>query len=543
MELETTRTINTDLLVIGSGGAGLRAAIEGRKWGVDVLMISESPVGLKNNTAISGGGFCGVGIWRKPEDSPEIYLKDTIIGGRFINDRRMVETMVHGATQQFYDLLRFGVSKWEERYEWITIGGHSYPRTCEPEKERGINITRPMRDYAASMGVQSREGILVTKLLRAEDRVVGALGIDNKGQVFVFNAKSTILATGGAGNIYLRTDNALGATGDGYVLAYELGATLRDMEFVQFYPTGFGPNGNKMMYIEEFFPKGAVLRNSLGEDIVEKYGEKSMTRDILSRIITKEIVAGRGAEGEVTCDFTKISEEKRVGYPSLTRFPEKFGVAPTQHFFMGGVEVSWDVEMGIDGLYAAGEVCGGTQGANRLSCNAITEILVFGTIAGDRAAARASKVDRIPPSQNEVTAEVGRLSELASGKDKENFEQLRMSLKQTMWDKVAVIRDSKSLEDAQREILALREQLTAMSLTDYKQLSQSIKLANMLTVSEMICRAALLRTESRGTHYRADYPEEDNMQWLKKIEICRQNGEMTFSVTPIDVDIEYYKRD
>ncbi len=255
----------------------------------------------------------------------------------------------------------------------------------------------------------------------------------------------------------------------------------------------------------------------------------------------KELVDGRGIDGHVIFDLTTMPEEKaqelyRSGLARRGEYPDKVPVAPTAHFFMGGMKVSDHGEAGIDGLYAAGEVCGGSHGANRLAGNAITEMLVFGAVAGDRAAARASEISQLPAPVSEITAEIERLTQLASGSGRENLEQLYQSLKQTMWDKVGVIRSKQSLEDARREIAALREQLKAAALTDYRQLLPAIKLANMLTIAEMVCRAALTRTESRGAHYRTDYPEEDDRQWLKTIEICCQGGEMRLRVTPVNGD-------
>ncbi len=540
MKLKATQIIDTDVLVIGGGGAGLRASIEASKYDLDVLLISEAPVGFRNNTAISGATFAAAGVANQPADSPEVHLRDTITGGRFINDRRLVETMTHGAKQQVHDLTRFGVHFRQHQGKpsvW-QVPGHTYPRHVSVDRFKGINITRPMRQYAASLGIRFMEGILVTKLLRAEDAVTGALGIDDEGQVLVISAKSTILATGGAGQLYLRTNNALGLTGDGFALAYEAGATLRDMEFVQFYPTTLGQHGSKLCAYERLMPNGATLRNSSEEDILKRHGIDdlaSATRDILARLIMEEIIAGRGIEGSVVFDLTPMPEEVAEKY-YLRGFPPRFPVAPAAHFFMGGIRINENAETAVNGLYAAGEVCGGTHGANRLAGNAITDTLVFGATAGDRAAARASKTGRTPVPQSKVAAGVKRLSELASGSGRQSLQELKQSLRQTMWDRAGIIRDGRNLEAARREIAALREQLGALSLTDYRQLPQAIKLVNMLTVSEMVCRAALMRTESRGAHHRADYPEEDNEQWLKTIEISRQSGEMTLRIMPVNGD-------
>ena len=540
LKLGTIQTISTDVLVIGGGGAGLRAAIEAKKYDLNVLIVSKWRVGYKNNTAISGGIFAASGIRQESGDSPQVHFRDTITSGCFINDRRLVEVMTQGATQQVYDLIKFGVNfvKWGSDLWVQQAPGHTYPRQVAGEGS-GISLSKPMREYAASIGIQFKEGILVTKLLTAGNTVVGAFGIDDNGQVFVFNAKSTILATGGAGEAYLRTDNAVGSTGDGYALAYEVGASLRDMEFVQFYPTGYGKLGRKIWAYGILLRGGATIRNSLGEDIIEKHGMKDFTlatRDMLARAITIEIAEGRGIKGSVIGDLTGVPEESRKLHRFIREsvYPEKAMVAPTVHYFMGGVKINENCQTELDGLYAAGEVCCGIHGANRLGGNAITEILVFGAIAGDRAGARASKMKEIPAPRSQVLAEVERLNEFGSPEGGGNLGELQQLLKQTMWGKVGVIRDKEGLTAARGEILSQREQLSRVSLPSYQQLSQAVKLANMLAISEMVCRAALERTESRGSHYRRDYPEENNQQWLKNIEISRQNGDMTLKLIPVE---------
>ncbi|HEY77597.1 MAG TPA: FAD-binding protein [Dehalococcoidia bacterium] len=533
-------TIDTDVLVIGGGAAGLRAAIEARKSGVGVVLVSESPVGFRNNTAISKALFAAAGIGQERDDSPALHLQDTITAGRFLNDRRLVAAMVWGAEQQVTDLSEYGVVYQQSPAQAPAgqVYGHTYPRHVVAQAGRGINISRPMRQYASSMGTQFIEDLLITRLLRADGVVVGAMGIDSRGQVSVVSAKATVLATGGGGQVYLRTNNAVGMTGAGYVLAYEAGAVLRDMEFVQFYPTAWGKNGSKMCMYEWFLPRGAVLRNALGGDILPRHGigNGAITRDILARAIMAEIADGRGIGGNVIFDFTTLPEEYAEGLYGFglvdeTGYIEKLPVAPTVHFFMGGVRINKDGETGIDGLYAAGEVCGGMHGANRIVGNALTEAFVFGAIAGSRAAARASGVGRTPSPPGEVAAEVNRLERLVAGGGRGDVGQLMLALKRVMWDNVGVLRSRAGLEDALEKIIAMRRERPMTSAADCRLL---VKMDNMLTVSEMICRAALTRTESRGAHYRTDFPAEDGARWLKTIEIYRSEGEML--LRPVDIE-------
>jgi len=549
MKLQASQTIKTDVLVIGGGGAGLRAAIEAKRHGCNVLLVSESPVGFRNNTALSKATFIA-GI-KKPGDSPELYIEDTLAGGRFLNDLKMVKIAIREAEQQVSDLIKFGVN-FKKKDGELLIGqetGHRYPRLVFGGSRRGIDLTMPLKDYAAKTGVKFTEGVLVSKLLQSEGALVGALAVNDKGQVFVFNAKSTILATGGLGELFQRHDNALGLTGDGYALAYELGITLRDMEFVQFYPTTWGNHGSKICPFEMYILEGATMWNSLGEDILKRHGidnPVSVTRYRLMRIIMEEVAEGRGVEGGVTFDFTTILEKRkqelyRDGLLRKGEYPDKFQVAPAVHYFLGGVKINEKAETGINGLYAAGEVCGGMNGANRIGGNALVEMFVFGTIAGESAAVRASNVKLIPFSQREVKTEVERLTKFTSDNSRGDIEELRQSLKRTMWEKVGVIRDEKNLKEARQKIAALREQLESASISAPEQLPQAVKLSNMLMVAEMIGNAALMRTESRGAHYRSDYPEEDNKQWLKIIEVCRQKDKMNLSLAPVGGAEKYCK--
>jgi aspartate oxidase len=283
----------------------------------------------------------------------------------------------------------------------------------------GVGFTLPLRAYAASLGVNFAEDVLITRLLVEDGVVVGAVGLGGDGQPYAFPARSTILACGGLGHIFLNTNNAAGITGDGYALAYDVGASLADMEFVQFYPTALGKRGGRTLLYEALvFRAGAVIKNSLGEDITERYGLKdpaTMTRDRVSRAVMQEIVEGRGVALDLSPIPPEHLESLRFLLPARTP-PQKrqFPVSPTTHHAMGGVRIDTEAHTEVEGLFAAGEVCAGMHGANRLAGNAITEIWVMGAIAGRVAAERAKRMAATPLAEPQAGVEVERLEGLGS---------------------------------------------------------------------------------------------------------------------------------
>jgi len=542
MRLEPPLTIRTDVLVIGSGAAGLRAAIAARQRGADVQIISESPVGFRSNTAIAMGIFNASGISDRAGDSPEAHRDDTIAGGRYVGDSRLATAMTNQVRRQVDDLRGFGVSFIEHdgRLRVTNAPGHSFWRQVSVQENRGINITRPMRDYAAGIGVGFIEGVCVARLLRSGERVVGVLGIDVRGRTLVATAPATILATGGGGRLYSRTNNAVGSTGDGYALALRAGAVLRDMEFVQFYPTALGDRPSKMVFYEGLLPLGAIIRNSLGEDVLVEHGlddHTKVTRDVLARLIATEIAAGRGIDGSLVLDLEPASGEENWLLRGARQMSRTSGggqllVAPTVHFFMGGVRIDPDAKAEIEGLFAAGEVCGGLHGANRLGGNALSETFAFGMIAGEKAADEAV-AQRAAVSEDDANTALDGLRQMASGSRREDLGDIGDSLGRAMWEGAGVIREAAGLEAALSDIKELRMRLTAALLQEPGELFDAVKLDNKLTVAEMICRAALMRTESRGAHYRIDFPEEDDDHWLKTIEISQGEEGMQLTVAPV----------
>jgi fumarate reductase (CoM/CoB) subunit A len=533
--------LDSDVLVIGGGGAGLRAALEAVKHGVKVILVSKSRIGSKNNTAISAGGLAVVAGWGNIKDDPQAHFKDTVTAGCRLNNQRLVEILVTGCEKQVYDLIEFGVKfiKRDSDFAIHPVPGHSYPRMLL-SKNGGKGFTFPLRQYAESSGVQFVENILITKLIITEGRAAGALGIDSKGQIIAFNAGAVIVATGGCGHAFLRTNNAVGTTGDGYQLLYEAGIPLQDMEFVQYYPTGVGAFGSGMISYETIIAREeAAIKNSLGEDIVEKYNMKDpflMTRDRLSRAMMREIIEGRGIGDLLVFDLSVIPQKRldllHILAPRGIVAPKAYHVAPTVHFFMGGAVVDEHCQTEVEGLYAAGEVCGGVHGANRLGANSISDIFVFGRIAGENAANKAVASRDSAIDRKQLLTEVEKIRKLTYSQGKEDFKYLQHSMKETMWYKAGILRSRESLAAALQEILSLERDAEFIEVNNPRGLWKAIELRNTLAVSEMICRAALLREESRGAHYRTDFPNENN-EWLKNVRIVDRNGEMFLSTDKV----------
>ena len=541
MELDSINNVLTDALVIGGGGAGLRAAIEARKSGASVLIVSKTRVGYGCNTAISAGGIAAAVSWADNRDNSQIHLQDTLAAGHFVNDHILAEVVSSNIPRELDNLSEFGILFMTEAgrtYVGLTPG-HTYPRNVRGEHSFGQDFTLPLRNYALGIGVKIAEGMSISHLLESSGRVVGAVGVDRRGQIIILQSKAVILATGGAGQLYMNTDNYSGTTGDGYALAYDLRLPLQDMEFVQFYPTALGRLGKMLISYEMLvFRWGATLRNSLGEDILDKYDLKDpiqARRDKIAQAVFLEVLEGRSVGGGVLMDLTTIPEDRVVtGLPPwIPKDRENFIVAPTSHFFMGGVKINHQAETEREGLWAAGEVCSGVHGANRLGGNALAEVFVFGSIAGKQAAAQAAKVPQpaVPPGQlGEALAD---LKSLVASSGKESEKEMRQELKKIMWLNAGIIREKCRLESALGKLSALRHVMHLVATKDARELQRVLELRSRLIVSEMVCRASLAREESRGCHFRSDFPRENNSDWLKNVLITRRGDNMQLSLRPV----------
>ena len=547
--MEQRATERLDVLVIGGGGAGLRAAIEAAEAGANVAIVSQSRVGYGSLTAMSGGGFSSSRLPGKGDSAPEgwqQHFEDTVAGGHYLSDQSLARLLALRVPGEIAQLDRYGVRLARpDAAPWLAYSvnpGHRAATIMYGEHIIGTDFTFPMRDYAQQQGVRFFEGMLVTRLLLHDRQVVGAVALSRDGAIRRFAARATVLAAGGAGQLFGRTDNSTGSTGDGYALAYEAGLPLRDMEFMQFYPLATGNGSPGIFYEIVVVSAGAKLLNAEGDDILARHGltdPVSLTRDLVSRVVMREVLEGRGIDGGVILDLSAIPEMVLHDLAPLLPRGSNSGkmrikVAPTAHTHLGGVIINERTETSLRGLYAAGEVCGGVHGANRLSGNALSELFVFGAIAGAAAAKRAADLPA-PGLPDEIAAAECRRLESLVGPSGPDARALRSELQRIMWQQAGVIRSGEPLSAALQEIERLRGCLPALRAEAGQALQYLLKTHNLFLCAEMLCRAALIRTESRGAHCRSDYPERNDRDWLQSIVIQRDDERPNLSFRPVSL--------
>lgn len=546
MMLARLATARSDVLVIGGGGAGLRAAIAAAEAGARVALVSDARVGRGSLTAVSGGAFACT----SPSDYSDAahgwqsHFEDTVVGGRYLCDQDLALEFAREIPQQLPILARFGVSYPDgEAPPWLTYcidPGHHAARMFYGANAIGTDLTLPMAAYALRIGVNFFEGMIATKLVADAQRVVGAVALTRDGCVQPLSAGATVLATGGAGHIYERTDNSPGATGDGYVLAYEAGLPLRDMEFMQFYPTTLYSGTSGVYY--EILVAGidAPLLNSEGDDIRDLYAlddPHSLTRDNLSIAIMREVADGRGVDGGVVLDLRDVPEKtlEAIG-PVLPKAAHRgrnsFVVAPTAHTYLGGVTITPSAETALEGLFASGEVCGGVHGANRLGGNALSEVLTFGATAGS-GAARFCATHKLPDFNDDNMADECLRLESLIGPPGGGVPDARTELKSIMWHKAGVLRDESSLAEALRRVGDLKRGLSVYRARPGPELQRLVRTWNLLATAEFLCLAAKTRTESRGSHYRTDHGVENNIDWLRTVVLRKGPDGPVMSCEPV----------
>ncbi|MEN4018092.1 MAG: fumarate reductase (CoM/CoB) subunit TfrA [Methanobacterium sp.] len=539
----------TDVLVIGSGGAGCRAAIEASKHNLSVLIVSKGLSFKSGCTTLAEGGYNAAFGAVDCADSPESHFEDTLKGGAYLNDPKLVKILVEEAPQRLIELESYGALFDRQESGEINqrpFGGQTFRRTCFQGDRTGHEMMMALKEEVIKREIETLDEVMITSLIMDEsgESVIGATGISLPDSKFiVFKAKSVVMACGGAGWLYPVTSNTLQKTGDGYSLAYDAGADLLDMEQVQFHPTGmvFPQSRKGVLVTEAVRGEGGKLINASGERFMKNYDPRGelATRDIVSRAIYNEIREGRGTlVGGVYLDVSHLDDEviEEKLETMLLQFQdvgvdirkEPMEVAPTAHHFMGGVRINEHGETTVRNLFAAGEVTGGVHGANRLGGNALADTQVFGKRAGESAAKNALKVE-LSSNDAFVEAEKERISSLFKGGDVYPFE-IKKELEELMWKNVAIIRNEEGLRYALNRINELKGMLKDMKVPDVvsynNDLLDALEVIKMLDVAELVTKSALFRRESRGAHYREDFPETDD-NWKRSI-VFNKSGRLRF---------------
>jgi len=580
-----------DVLVIGAGGAGLRAAIEASAAGVRVGLICKSLLG-KAHTVMAEGGMAAAMGNVDDRDNWRVHFADTMRGGQYLNNPRMAELHAKQAPARVHELEEWGAIFDRTKDGKIlqrNFGGHRYPRLAHTGDRTGLEMIRTLQDHGIHQGIEVHMEHTILDLLTDGGRIAGAFGYEReRGRFKLFTAKAVVLGTGGIGRAFKVTSNSWEYTGDGQALAYRAGASLQDMEFVQFHPTGmvWPPSVKGILVTEGVRGEGGVLRNSEGKrfmfaDIPENYrsstadneeegwryvtGDKSarrppelLTRDHVARCIVREVREGRGSpHGGVFLDIAWIKEKipnseehikrklpsmyhqfKQLADVDITKVPMEIG--PTMHYVMGGVRVDGDTQMSdVPGLFAAGEVAAGLHGANRLGGNSLSDLLVFGKLAGEHAAqfAKANSAVSINPQQAEAIAREA-LEPLHREGGPAPYD-VQHKLQDMMSDLVGIVRREEEMARALVELGKLSEMAAQVSVPGNREYNPgwhtALDLRNLLTVSEACARCALVRKESRGAHFRDDYPNKDAEE-AKHNNVVRRASDGSMQLTQVPLN-------
>ena len=541
-----TKTISTDVLIIGSGGAGSRAAIEVDDAGLKATIVSKGLSFRSGCTGMAEGGYNAVFKTVDKDDSIEAHIKDTMKGGSYLNDKELVEILANESPKRLIDLENYGAlfdRQESGEIDQRPFGGQTYRRTCYQGDRTGAELLNALKEEIIKRGIDCIEEVMVTSLVTDKNQVIGATGLDLKDSSLIyFKAKSVILASGGAGQLYPVTSNTFQKNGDGFAIAYRAGANLVDMEQIQFHPTGMvAPESKKGVLVTEAVrAEGGKLINSEGERFMSKYAPEKMelaTRDVVARSIYQEIIEGRGTEnGGVYLDISHLDDDYidekletmvlQFDNVGVDIKHEPIEVAPTAHHFMGGVKINPDASTSLENLYGAGEVCGGVHGANRLGGNALADTQVFGKIAGV-SASQAAKGSELKTNDEQVKAEASRIESLIK-KGSIKPQEFKNNIKKLMWEKVAIVRDEKTLNEALKELLDMQNDLEDLDVSDKTQyntdLVTALEVINMVDICILSVKSAILRRESRGAHYRSDFPES-NDEWKKSIVMNKEKIE------------------
>ena len=587
MDVSELQTVEHDVLVIGAGGAGLRAAVEAAQAGLSTGIACKSLLGKAHTVMAEGGVAASLGNVDE-RDNWKVHFRDTMRGGKFLNQWRMAELHARNAAERVRELERWGAVFDRTPKGLINqrnFGGHRYPRLAHVGDRTGLEIIRTLQDHGTHQDIDVHMECTALDLLTDGDRIAGAVGYWREtGRFVLFRAKSIVLATGGGGKAWRVTSNSWEYTGDGFALAYEAGAELMDLEFTQFHPTGmvWPPSVRGVLVTEGVRGEGGILLNSEGERFMYRYiperfasetadtveeadewlaGDKEarrppelLTRDVVARAILAEVKAGRGSEhGGAYLDIAnrRSAEDIRRKLPSMYhQFKElaeiditesAMEVGPTLHYFMGGVRVDSDTqETLVPGLFAAGECAAGMHGANRLGGNSLSDLLVFGCLAGASAAKYCEDVGALPDvDEEQVVTSIRRATDILNREDGPNPYLVHEDLQDVMQSYCGIVRQKEDLERCLPELERIRanaERVKAHGASQYNPgWHEALDLRSLLTTSEAVARAALIREESRGAHTRLDY-EGEREEWAKVNIVSRKGEDGMMEVRTVERD-------
>lgn len=553
-----------DVLVIGSGGAGLRAAIAAHDDGAKVLVLGKTLRGKAHTVMAEGGVNAALGNL-DPEDNWLVHAADTLKEGEFLSDPGMVEILAKEAPERVFELERWGAvfdRTPDGKIMQRPFGAHTYRRTCHVADRTGLEILQSMLGALAERNIDVLEEICITKIFTEKGQVTGAFGLDMKaGKFILFEAKAIVLATGGVGRIFKITSNPGEAYGNGFWLAFNAGASLMDMEMIQFHPTGmvFPEPVRGILVTEAVRGEGGVLKNAKGERLMEKYDPQRMelsARDVVARAIYHEIKAGRGTEnGAVYLDIShkpKEMVEKKLGkmvkqfrdFAGVDITKEPMEVAPTAHYCMGGIATEPGTgATDVVGLFAAGECTGGLHGANRLGGNSLIDLLVFGRRAGLAAGEFAKKRKEVPSVNAKELERAHQWCMAPLQRKGEKPQKLQAALREAMWQYVSIERTEEGLQKALDFVEQAKKKTLAVSgsLHYNPEWHDYVNTVSMVFVAEAIIKSALHRKESRGAHYRSDFLKKDP-KWLVNIYVHNRRGKLSLGIKKVPPLTEDLKR-
>lgn len=557
--------IETDVLIIGAGGAGLRASIEAFDNGAKVVVLSKSLLGKAHTVMAEGGVAASLGNV-DPKDNWGIHFADTVVEGVHLGDWRLAEINAKEAPDRIYELEKYGAMfdrTPDGRILQRAFGAHTYRRLCHVGDKTGLEMIRTLEDQVLHRAIEVHDETVVTKLFKKDGKITGALAFEMRtGKFLAISSKAIILATGGGGRLFKVTSNSWESTGDGFALAFDAGATLMDMEMVQFHPTGmvYPPGVKGMLVTEGVRGEGGILLNKNGERFMKNYSPNKMeldARDVVARSIYNEIQEGRGTEhGGVYLQIyhkgAKFVLEKLPGmhdqfleFAGVDITKENMEVAPTTHYYMGGIKIDPDDnQTTIPGLFACGEAATGLHGANRLGGNSLIDLLVFGRRTGLSAGKFVKDKQISGISDDEVKNEITRVRSFLNKKDAANPYELINELRETMSKYAGIRRTEDNLKTALDIVLKIKGRYPEIGVSGGVRFNPGLiacfELHSLLTIGELLLRGAIDRKESRGAHFRSDYPKISE-EWKKNITWHKEGDEVVqsfWTMPPLPPEME-----